>query len=342
MSERLTNILGYLTLFAILGAVWVMFGEDPSREQGARGERTFVGLEARINDVATIEIQKGDLRTTIVKDKDVWRLKERAGYLVDSEKVRAMLRGIVFSKRREPKTANPDRFSRIGLGAKATKITLRDDTDGEILSFDMGRRKDTRSGKSLTYVWHDRDTRSWLVTEIAETPAQAGWWLRRPLLDIDQSRFSDVTIGGAWLTRKLSAPEFRLQGKRASETVAAAYILASPAQTVSHLGFEDVRHLTNPLEKASSVVDFTTYDGLSLKLSLYKIDGGVWVQVKAEFDMSLRNEGASGTLPAAPADGQAEADAINAAVRGWIFKLNETDARTLQQVRADFLQTSVQ
>lgn len=63
MSERLTNILGYLTLVAILAAIWVMFGEDPSREQGGRGEATFEGLSERINDAAGIAITQGKATT---------------------------------------------------------------------------------------------------------------------------------------------------------------------------------------------------------------------------------------------------------------------------------------
>ena len=122
MSQRLTNILGFLTLFAILGAIWVMFGEDPTRDQGARGERTFAGLEERINEVAALEIKQGDITITIEKSGSEWHLKERGGYLVDSDKVRAVLRGIALSARREPKTANKSRYARLGLGDDALKI----------------------------------------------------------------------------------------------------------------------------------------------------------------------------------------------------------------------------
>ena len=337
MSEKLTNILGYLTLFAILGAIWVLFGEDPTREQGARGERTFAGLEERINEVASIEIRKGGRTSTIVRENDGWRMKERGGYAVDTEKVRSMLRGAAFSVRREPKTAKSSRFARLGLGAEATKISLRDDTGGLIMNYDMGVRKAGPDGRSLSYILQERDTRAWLVTNLSETEADPSWWLERPLLSLDAKRFSDVIIGGAWLTRKLGDENFRLQGKRGHETAAHAWQLAEPVRLVSDLAFEDVRALANPLSEAMSVAEFSTYDGLSLKLSLYDFDGGIWVQLGAEFDVALQNEGKGGILPAAPADGSAEAQAIISAARGWFFKLSDADAAILQQKRVDFL-----
>lgn len=340
MSERLTNILGYLTLFAILGAIWVMFGEDPTREQGARGERTFDGLEARINEVATVDIRHGADTVTITRDGDVWRLKQRGGYVVEADKVRAFLRGVALSTRREPKTANKSRYERLGLGSDAFKIALKDDTDGLLLEFDMGKRKDTPDGRSLTYVSQDRDTRSWLVTDLAEVQVQAGWWLLKPALEISEKRFSDVTIGGAWLTRKLSDNNFTLQGLGSSQTAASYWVLGDPARVLSRLDFEDVRKLSNPLVEAKASVDFTTYDGLSLKVSLFDMDGGTWAQLTAEHDVELQAQGEAGTLPDAPADGAAEAAEIMASVRGWVFKLSDMDADILLRQRADFLDST--
>jgi len=337
MSEKLTNVLGYLTLFAILGAIWVLFGEDPSREQGARGERTFAGLEERINEVASVEIKQGMQTATIVRKNDKWQMNERGGYAVELEKVRSMLRGAAFSVRREPKTTNTSRLVRLGLGSDAMHISLFDDTGGLIMNFDMGDRRAGPDGRSLTYVMQERDTRAWLVTNLSETKADPGWWLERPLLSLNPKRFSDVIIGGAWLTRKLGDQNFRLQGKRGHETAAAAWQLAEPARLVSEMGFADVRALANPLSEAISVVELSTYDGLSIKLSLYDFDGGVWAQLNAEFDIALQNEGTGGVLPAAPEDGASEAQAIANAARGWFFKLSDADAATLQQKRADFL-----
>jgi len=337
MSERLTNILGYLTLFAILGAIWVMFGEDPTLHQGARGEATFEGLKERVNEVQTLRINGSGEGVTLVRAGESWSVQERGGYAADAEKVVAVLRGIALSKRREPKTANSARFDRLGLGEKALKVSLLDDTDGLLLEFDMGTRKDFADGRSLSYVWQASDTRSWLVTELAEASAEPGWWLERPLLEINQGRVSDVIIGGTWLTRKLKDQNFTLQGMRGDEQAASYWVLADPARVIASLSFEDVKALANPIVEAVNTIELSTHDGLSLLVKLYALDGGYWAQIGAEFDPEAQSTGQAGELKAAPADGAAEAEAINAATRGWLFKLRETDAKILLRKRADFL-----
>lgn len=337
MSERLTNILGYLTLFAILGAIWVMFGEDPSLRQGARGEPTFEGMAERINEVHSLSVIKGNEKVTVKRGDDGWLVNERSNYRADSEKIIAVLRGIALSERREPKTANKERYDRLGLGDSALKIALRDETDGLLLEFDMGSRKDFADGRSLSYISQKRDTRSWLVTGLAETFASPGWWLKRPLLNIRQGRISDVIINGTWLTRKLGAQNFTLQGLRADETAAGYWVLADPARIISSLSFEDVQAVTNPLADAAGLLELSSHDGLSMTVKLFVLEGAHWAQLSAEFSADERNEGEAGELQEAPEDGVAEVAAINEATRGWLFKLSEADAKILLRKREDFL-----
>ena len=337
MSVRTTNILGYLTLFAMLGAIWVMFGEDPRREQGGRGERTFIGLEERVNEVDTVVLKQGDNIATLKRNSKGWGMQERAGYKVAGDKVINFLRAIALSDRREPKTTNKDRYHRLGLGEKAMSITLLDDTGGVLLAFDMGNRSGRADGKSLTYVSQARDTRSWLVTELAEASADPAWWLDTGLVGIDQKRVNDVRLGSVWLTRKLDESNFAMQGLRDGEEAVAHWQLREPARVVTGLSFDDVKQLANPLSDPIGTTVLTTHDGLSLTLELYTMDEGVWAQMSAKFDAELQRTGAGGVLEGAPEDGLAEAVAINAKVSGWFFKLSQSDADVLTRKRSDFL-----
>ncbi len=342
MSERTTNILGYLTLFAILGAIWVMFGEDPTREQGARGERTFSGLEERINEVQAIELHQAGGTATIARADSGWVMRERSNYKVANDKVVALLRGIALSDRREPKTANKGRFDRLELGGKALSVALKDDTDGVLLQFDMGKRTGSPNGKSLTYVFQERDTRAWLVTELAEASADPSWWLDSNILEIDEKRVSDVKVGGVWLTRKLEETNFVMQGLREGETAAAYWQLREPARVISSFSFDDVRKLSNPLSDPVQTATLTTHDGLTITTEIFEMEGSVWAKFVAAFDIEMRGEGESGVLVAAPEDGEAEAAAIRDMTAGWVFKLNSSDAEVLRRARADFLETKTE
>ncbi|NVJ70628.1 MAG: DUF4340 domain-containing protein [Alphaproteobacteria bacterium] len=337
MSERLTNILGYLTLFAILGAIWVLFGEDPTREQGGRGEPTFEGIKASINDVAALKLEKSGSTVTLQKTGEGWQVAERGGYAADISLVRDFLRGVALSERREPKTANPERFGEIGLGTEALKVTLAAKDDSTMLAFDMGKQSMIGSDRSLTYVFQEKDTRAWLVTALAEASGDPAWWLDKSLLDITATRFRAVTMGGVTLERPLGATDYTLAGLKDGEKAVPAWRLGEPARVLSGLGFEDVRHLGNPLSDPKATVVAHTHDGLMLSLALYDMEGATWVQVTASFDATEQSTGEEGTLPDAPADVAAEAVMITGKTHGWFFRLDDADAQALLQKRADFL-----
>ncbi len=335
MSERVTNILGYLTLFAILGAIWVLFGEDPTKEQGARGERTFAGLEQTINNVARIKLRKNGAETVLFKSSGSWHIEQRSGYGADETKVRTFLRGIALSERREPKTSNQNRYEVIGLGDQALNVELLDDAGTSLLAFSMGKRKaNAVSGRSLTYVFQPTDTRTWLVSELADAKQAADWWIDKTLVSVSETRVSDITLNGVWLTRKHQATDFKIQGVKANETVVPAWKLHDPVRVVSGLTPVDVKKLNNPLAKPFAKAVMNMYDGLVLTADVYEMDGGNWVKLSATYDETLRID-----APDVKAEDavKAEIEQIMAISRGWAFKLSDADAVVLRSVRADFV-----
>jgi len=341
MSERLTNILGYLTLFAILGAIWVLFGEDPTRDQGGRGEPTFVGLKDSINDVTGLSLTTGASSVTLEKKGDIWTVTERNGYPADLEKVRAFLRGVALSERREPKTSNPDRFEEIGLGGSGTSVSLRDAGGETVLAFAMGKQSTIGSDRSLTYIFQDSDTRAWLVTSLGEASSDPAWWLKTDLLDLKGTRVRSISLGGTLLSRALGADAFSLDDLKESEEAVPSWQLDEAARVLAGLSFADVRHLGNPLTAPVRQVALVTHDGLRLMVTLYDMDGATWAQLSASHDAALMSEGEAGVLPDAPADGAAEAEAINANARGWFFKLADGDAEVLMRSRDAFVKAQV-
>ena len=338
MSERMTNILGYLTLAAILVAVWILFGEDPGRDQGGRGEPTFTGLAARINETAKLSLKKDNATVTLVREGENWAVQERFGYKADSETVRAFLRGLAVSKRREPKTSNPDRFGKLGLGDDSTNVQVADDTGGILIDIKMGTRVD--NGRSLTFIFQPTDTRAWLVSALEAAPMDASAWLDKTLPVIAEPRIRSVKLNGAVLSRALGEKDYSVEGLSDTEKMAAAFRRAEPARTLASLSLEDVQKTANPLAPPTGNVEVTTHDGLKVALILYDIDDATWVQLSASYDATLADQGAAGQLPEAPADGAAEAVAFNDKTRGWLFKLSGFDADIFKNSRADFVETT--
>lgn len=337
MSERLTNILGYLTLIAILAAIWVMFGEDPSKEQGGRGEATFEGLAERINDAAGIAVSQGAVTTRLNRVGSDWFVIERDGYRADRASVTDFLRGLALSERRDPKTGNEERFDKLGLDDEALSIKVLDSEDRTLAAFLMGTRKDSPNGRSLTYIFQDQDTRAWLVTSLADTSADPAWWLDANVLDIAEARFAAIEYPSVVIQRALGEMKYTLEGLKDGEAAQADWQLRDPARVISTLNMDEVRKLANPLADPVGRVVASTYDGLRLTLTLYTLEGATWAQVSAAYDDTRADEGATGILPHAPADGTAEAAAITERTRGWLYKLSDYDAKVLLRARADFL-----
>lgn len=341
MSERMTNILGYLTLAAILAAIWILFGEDPAREQGARGERTFAGLAERVNETADITLAQGDEQLVLSRADGTWQVDSRGGYTADADKVRALLRGFARSERREPKTANPERFDALELGDAATTVTLADETGGTLLSVRVGKRKEGGSGRSLTFIFQETDTRAWLVSGIEDVAVDATEWLRSELLSIAEQRVQSVTLNDVTLSRGLGEQDYSVVGLTEGETAVAGYKRSEPARTFAGLGLSDVEQTANPLMEPSGTGALQTHDGLRVSFTLFDHSDAIWAQLEADYEASRAQQGDAGQLPQAPADGAGEAAALNEKFRGWLFKLSSYDANILKQKRSDFIESDV-
>ncbi len=342
MSVRLTNILGYLTLFATLAAIWVLFGEDPRLESGARGELTFEGLADAVNETSQISLKQGKEVVTLIQAEGKWQVQERSGYVADESKVVALLKGLARSERREPKTTNPDRFDRLGLTDEAILIGLKDKAGKSLLDFKMGKRKEGANGRSLTYTFREGETRAWLVTALAEAQPQPIWWLDKKLLEIDEKRVKTISYGHTVLNRAAEGDGFVVSNLKKDEVAVADWKLGQPVRTLADVELADVRHVANPLMTPSGTLSVQTQDGLTVDFTFFtEEDGTNWAQLEASFDASARDNGESKVLEGAPEDGAAEAAALNQKFKGWLFKLDGADTAVLTRSREEFIQPPV-
>jgi hypothetical protein len=297
-----------------------------------------VGLADRINETAKVTLTKNGEVVTLLRNGDSWSVAERFGYKANRDKILSFLRGSAVSKRREPKTANAERFGKLGLADDATRVQLADDTGGILIDFEMGTRVD--NGRSLTFIFQPTDTRAWLVSGLEAAPLNPQEWLDTTLQTIAEPRIRSISLGDVTLERGLGETAYSVDGLKDNEKMAAAFRRAEPARTLTSLSFEDITQTANPLADPAGEVEVVTHDGLKLTLTLFEIDNATWIKMTAIYDPALLDEGAAGQLPDAPADGAVEAADINERVRGWLFKLSSFDADILRQNRVDFVEST--
>ncbi len=320
MTEKQATWLGWLTLAALLAALWVVFGEDPGRNQAGRGEALYPGLDAEIAALEGIALSAGDTATTLSLEGGVWAVADRSGYRAEAGKVAALVRGLVRSTRREPKTTRTARFPDLGLGEDALTVTLMGTGSTPLVpALDIGTRNEGANGRSLTYVFKHGDTRAWLVSDLADVSADPADWIDAQVKLMDESLIAEIRYSDVTLVRD-DTGTFVVEGLAEGESLASEFLRRDPARLMAGFRADDVRRLANPLVGPEATVAAVSADGLSVTFTLFTIDGTSWLQV------------------AASGDG---AEAITEETDGWMYQLSVSDASILRRDRSAFVQAAL-
>lgn len=279
MSMRMTDFLGYLTLFAILGAIWVLFGEDPGKHQGGRGELYFPAAAEQARTTTRVTLQGPKGRMQIKKTETDWVItgdSKREGYPVSLSKLQKMMQALTTVKRVEPKTLDKDRFTHLDLlPEQAITVTLSAEEES-LLSFRRGKIG-RRPGAGLAYAYQDSDSRAWLVSGMPSLSTAVKDWIDLPLYTVSRADIQSVILSdGTQLIQKDGT--LTISDLKAGEQTVDAYLLG---ETVNQLAMPkplDIMNLSNPLSQPLATVTLTKTDGTQLSATLFEVNGGQWVQ----------------------------------------------------------------
>ena len=329
MSEKRTNILGWLTLISVLAAIWVMFGEGRQTSTIGRGEPLVEGLMDTVDQTRKILLENSGAKLTIVASGSGWSIEERDGYVADANVVRGLLRALALSERREPKTGNQARLKRIGLGADALYVNLMDGDGKSLVALKVGQQRTGADGNSLAYVMVDGEPKSWLVTAVPSLNLNIADWVDNQIISINQERIKtidfDLVDGIDYaLVREIQGADFGLNDIKPGEKAVEGYSLNEAASVVANLSFADVAKVSDG-GTSHTLVTLTTFDGLVITLDIVRRDRALWMTTKALYDIAVAEEGAAGIVNGAPADGKLEVDLYNERHSGWQYRLNESD-----------------
>lgn len=341
MSEKRTNILGWLTLIAVLAAIWVMFGEGRQTSSIGRGEPLVAGLMDRVEQTRKITLAKAGESLTIVASGSDWQIQERSAYIADASKVRGLLRSLAMSERREPKTGNAARLERIGLGEDALHVTLFDAEGSSLAALNIGNQRTGADGNSHAYVHVDGEPKSWLVTAVPALDLDIVNWVDNKIISINAERIKkidfDLKDGIDYaLVREKQGADFGLNDIKAGEKSVEGYSLNEAASLMANLTFQDLRKNLDGGQEHTRVT-LSTFDGLLITLDISRYDDELWVSTEARYDISVASEGPAGEIYGAPADGKLEADLYNDRHAGWQYRLNDGDLTTQTRERDSYL-----
>lgn len=333
MSLRRLALLGLAALLAIAGAFWLSSGRSLPRAV-QQGERVLPGLERRLNEVTEVRIARGDgLATTLRRDSASWRVVER-DYPADVAQIRRLLLDLAALEVLEEKTSDPARYAQLdvdpvsGPTARGTLVTLSIDgrADGA-MQLIIGKTEGSRA----VFVRVPDSATSLLAKPQILADAAPRRWLATQLLDLPADRVRRVSItargeptyiaergndGSGPLALTALPPDRELADPGSVEALAAALVDLRLDDVIAPGGAAQASLPTGAEAR------FETRDGLTLDLR--ERESGAQRLITIE---------ASGSTEAT----RAEAEAINARLRGREFEVAAFKTRVLFRPLAELL-----
>jgi Domain of unknown function (DUF4340) len=327
-SKGLIGLL-VVTAAAVVFAVLVSTGARGPQADPLVGAKLLPELGAKLGEVARLTLVHGDARTTLARQGNGWVVEERGKYPVEAGKLRQTLLGLAELSYVEPKTRKAEFYPRLEVedagqkDAKSTLITASDEKGNILGEIIAGKRRIDQLGGNVdgVYVRKPGDAQSWLARGTLDVAGDTPSWLDHAIVDLPREKIKEVVLtapDGGKLDIAHDAPDAPLALKDApadakpkSETA-----LVEPTTALASLTLADVRPANElPLpDKDVSHAEFTTFDGLVVKIALFDKDGKNWARLEA-----------SGT-----GDAEKEAAALNAKLSPWVFAIQEYKAKSLR------------
>jgi hypothetical protein len=332
MRARTFVALLIVTAVAVAAAAASIVSQPQPETVAGLGEPLFPDLlsQAQSGQVAALQVRKGAETITVALGPNGWGVKDRAGYPADLEVVRRTVSGLAKLTRKAAKTSRPENFDALGVsdagpGASGTEVAILGPGGETLAKLLVGIPAST--GGSGTFVRIPAEQRAWLADGSLAIPQEPKDWLDRTIVDIGEndileirSRFPD----GSTLTAVRVAPgseQFNILEIPTGKRLKHENFGASMAYALGQLELEDVvPRSEKPFPKAATqTMQVRTASGITYLIDLTEADGTVWVGVRAE----AAKDGA--------AEARAQADAINARIAGWAYRVPEWKTQTLRR-----------
>jgi len=310
MTARRVSILFAIGIVVLALAAWVSTRSQTGQDSIA-GTAVLPGLEGSVNDVTQIRISKADkTQTTLDRKATDWIVAER-GYPADSGKLRKLLLDLGSLKAVEPKTSIARNYPVLGVedvtSPKATGARIDVISPGKTWSIIVGNSMDADD----VYVRVVNSRQSLLASPLVLAEADPKLWLDPTILDINQSRVSEIDEQPAKGPRFSAARSAKTQANFTVSAIPRGRELtgAGAADTMgsalSGLTLTDVHKASTPPKGTGlSHAVFKTFDGLEIEVDGYKEANDHHIDVSAR---------------AARKSADAEAQQINSRVQGWDY-----------------------
>lgn len=334
-------VLAGVTIVALVWAGFLQASSDYRAVGSPDGRPMLPELARQSNALGSIELTKGGEKLTLERAGEAWKLKERGGYPVLADKVRALVVHLANAKLVEPKTAAKDRWSLLELedpsskDAKSSLVRLLDAHGKPITEMVIGKSRPNAfgAGRGGIYVRRPAETQTWLAVGEPNISIDVKDWVDVALYKTDVPKLKRVTVEHANETPIVvekggeADAKFELKSVPEGVKVKANAPVDQIALGFGSIDFENVRPLEKtPIGETVSVITTESTDGLTVTFRLRRepSPAAAWLSFSA-----------SGT-----GDAKKAADEINAKASGWEFKIPDWKANQIGKRAAELFETS--
>lgn len=315
MSRRHFSILAVIAL--ILVAVVALLLPGKTARDISHSDTFLENLDERINDVDSLLVTPGQGTQPIHLDRNdqAWTIRELNGFPADWARLRELLAALAEAKVIEPKTSNPEYFSRLGVeditDSGANSVLLQLGLSGEKIGVIIGNYSPSGRGQ---YVRMEGGDQAYLVDRELSIETDAIDWANKEIIDIGSALVAELQIshtnGDSVVIRKVSADDsdFSLSDIPDGRSIRSAWTVNSLANSFSLLDMQGVKPDTEMSFENSVEINLLSFSGLRISAEVFRQNEQAWIRIRA-------------SAPEANPEVQEQADAINQGVSAWIFQI---------------------
>jgi len=301
-NKTLIVMLAVLVLLSGATALILYFAGQKDAEVGM-GSLLFEKLD--VNRAALIKVASADNSFNVTRKASGWQVDKGFDYPADFDKVSRFLRGLTELKVGRAFDATPERIARLTLASPADSASKKenrgalfivlDDKGGEIVRILVGRE---RSGRDQfegmpqgQFVLTGDGNRIYLVDRFFEMEEQKpSDWMDKALVSVEAADVKSITCSSVGQGISPSVLYVLARSEKGREITAVSFPAGKKtsrgniermSQFLSALTCDDADR-PDPGIAATGLIDFTTFEGVTYRVSLFGDTTGNGCQVRIQ------------------------------------------------------------
>lgn len=362
MKTRTFITLSILAV-ALLAVAVVVYTRKAEEHAAPPPEQLYGGLTDRVDDIAEIRIHgpKGEFHIDL--EDGQWRMREKGGYPIRTERIRAAVLSLSDLRVLAPKTSRPGNYPLLGLedpgpDSESVLVEMKDRGGENIVSVVLGfiERAGPMNAPARRFVRLTDDPRAYHIDGVAEVEPDPVRWIDKEILRVLRSWTHDVVIrhpDGDRLRVYRPDPtslDFVLADKPEGTEFIDERDVNLVGSAFIYIGMEDVAPMSDLDESditPGPVAAARTFDGFVMTARLFDHEGATWATFEASMtdpvvDVEAANAASGSARPVAnlraPDQVATAVEEYNRKLEGWRFQMTENKTRLLSFRMTDLVQ----